>query len=325
MVLMLMNDKNDLFYKERKLSNSKETLSFRMDSNIKKELVKHLEDKYGSLTIGMNEIILNYLNNTPLIRTNIPIVISLAVPKDDDGIANVTIDDFTGVDDDDDLKDKLYVLHSNHLIAIKSDVFKDKVSFNEMKRDDLPLWEILQIDDSFDDFLENEKFKHRISDYTVYQDRFTDFLKDDYSNYYELDDVYVIHFLLNNFLDTESNGVYGNNDKHYGAIAVNLDDKPYHIILEFKLTDYLGFDYSIYMVNQETFEKELKNRNNELYLNYKAMDFMLNNDIEPKLIELNKEINDLKTVLKEKEDLYNELFEIKREDYVKFKDNLSDE
>ena len=66
------------FTKKRELSNVKENISFKIDRNLKKELVKHFKGKYGEngLTIGMSKMVEDYLNDTPLVRCNLPIIIS---------------------------------------------------------------------------------------------------------------------------------------------------------------------------------------------------------------------------------------------------------
>ena len=314
MDLILMNVKNHLFYKERELSNKKETLGFRIDVNIKKELEKHFKEKYGEngVTIGMNEMVLDYMNNTPLTRTNMPIVISLALPRNEDEIANVTIEDFSNVKEDDDLKDKLFIMRNSVLSGIKNDMFKEPISFNELTKDDVYFWKILEIDDSFDSFY-TSKFNHKSNEYTFYQDEFENFIKEDESNFYDLDNVYVVHFLLNNFLDTKSNGVYGNNDKHYGTLSLIIDDTQYFIVIEYKLGDFNKCEYSCYLITQEKFESSLRSRNKELYLNYKKMEFMVNDDVESKLSELSQEIEDLKRVLEDREKLYQELLESSKE------------
>lgn len=297
---MLMNDELHLFYKERELSNVKENISFKIDKNLKKELVKHFKGKYGDngLTIGMNKMVEDYLNDTPLIRCNLPIIISLAVPKDDEQVYNLTVDDLSQLDDGN--KDKLVILKTRTHKGMTGDVFMDSVPFQKMNNPNI--WNVLAVDTSFNDFY--ERFNHLVSDYENIQERFNESISLEMDRFYDIDDVYVFHLLLNNFLDDESDGSYGNDGIHYGAYCINTNTHTYHIIIEFSIDDMFTFNYSCYLVTKEIFEDTLKSRNFDLYGIYQAIDIISNDDTERKLMSIATRIYTLKQELKEAEFLY---------------------
>lgn len=309
-----MTNENYLFYKERKLSGKTNSMSVRIDENILNELKKHLQEKYGEVNKGMKEIILDYMYNTPLVRTNIPIMVSLAIPKDITLVDELTIYNFDGVDDNDKIKDKLYVLSSNLLSIIVDDgLFNESISYHEIKKD-LDYWLIFGVNDSLDDFINDKHFSHSFSDYNSFEEHFAnDFLNEDLSNYYELDDVYVVNFLLNNYLDSKSDGSYGKDGKHYGALYLEKDGNDYYIIMEFKLSDFRLKGYSIYFVTKDTFEDLLYRRNQDLFFNYQMVRYFDDERIKSELIDLASDIRKLKKELNEKELLYGKLLQESKE------------
>ena len=150
----------------------------------------------------MSKMVEDYLNDTPLVRCNLPIIISLAVPKDDEQIYNLTVDDLSQLDDGN--KDKLVILKTRTHNGMTDDVFMDSVPFQKMNNPNI--WNVLAVDSSFNDFY--ERFNHLYSDYENIQERFNESISLEMDRFYDIDDVYVFHLLLNNFLDDESDGSY---------------------------------------------------------------------------------------------------------------------
>ena len=213
-----MNVEIPFFYKERELSSKKETLGFRIDKNLKMELEKHLKAKYGDngVTIGMNKIVLDYMNNTPLIRNNIPILISLAVPKNDEQIYNLTIDDFSNIEYDDDKKDKLIILDYRIIDTISDNVFKERIPFYDIDKN-VMMWNVIGYDESVEEFTSDDRFfkYHLISECEHTKEKFNEKIGMERDSFYDIDDVYIIHFPLNNFLDSFSDGEFGYDGKHF--------------------------------------------------------------------------------------------------------------
>lgn len=320
-----MNDKIPYFYKERELSSKKETLGFRIDKNLKMELEKHLKDKYGDngVTIGMNKIVLDYMNNTPLVRTNIPILISLAVPKNDEQIYNLTIDDFSNIEYDDDKKDKLKILDYRIIDTISDNVFKERIPFYDIDKN-IMMWNVIGYDESVEDFTSDDRFfkYHLNSECEHTKEKFNEKIGMERNSFYDIDDVYIIHFPLNNFLDSFSDGEFGYDGKHYGAISYTIDDIKYNIIIEFKLKDLDKLDYSCYLVTDEIFDDILKKRNKELYKNYKLIDYL---NLDDGIKELSIEVNELQREYEIKLSLYNELLKNKKENLEKLTKEIEDE